>query len=95
MTDEQLVAELRKWGYTDAADRLERYAGLSPGQRHLSDEAHDHGLAMAMNMSYEGIPFVELTCEDAVALAAIMAHRARQDRDAEAMPRLILPPGMH
>ncbi len=95
MTDEALVAELRTLGNTEAADRLERYAGLSPGQRHLSEDIHHHGIAMAMSLSFEGIPFVELTCEDAVALAAIMAHRARQARDAEAMPRLILPPGIH
>lgn len=95
MTDDVLVAELRACGHSEAADRLERYAGLSPGQRHLSEEMHHYGIALAMSLSFEGIPFVELTCEDAVALAAIMAHRARQARDAEAMPRLILPPGVH
>lgn len=90
-----LVAELRACGHSEAADRMERYAGLSPSQRHLTEDTRNTGLFMAMDLSYEGIPFVELTCEDAVALAAIMAHRARQARDAEAMPRLILPNGVH
>lgn len=94
-TDEALIAELRERGLEEAADRLELYAGLSEGQRHLSEESRSHGLFMAASLSYEGIPFFELTTDDAVAVAAIMAQRARHARQAEAMPRLILPPGIH
>lgn len=94
-SDEYLIGHLRGLGLTEAADRLAFYAGLSEGQRHLSTESRVAGLLIAESLSFEGIPFVDLTCEDAVAVAAIMAQRARQARDEAAMPRLILPPGMH
>lgn len=93
-SDEALILNLRLRGLTAAADRLERYAGLATEQRHLSDAARDQGLAWATGMAFEGIPLTELTCDDAVALAAIMAVRAKQTQAEEAMPRLSLPSGV-
>ena len=92
--DATLVLFLRSLGQEAAAARLELYAGLAPGQKRLSEDAREHGIVMAASLSFEGIPFLELTCDDAVAVAAIMAMRAKQAKDEQAMPRLILPGGV-
>lgn len=92
--DATLVLALRSAGQEVAAARLELYAGLAPGQRRLSEDVRATGIRAATALSYEGIPFLELTCDDAVAVAAIMALRAKQAKDEQAMPRLILPGGV-
>lgn len=84
---------LRGRGLDAVADRLAHYAGLMPGQKRLSEDVRNQGLAFAEHMAFEGIPLWELTCDDAVALAGIMAVRAKQAQAEEAMPRLILPHG--
>lgn len=92
--DATLVLFLRSLGQEAAAARLELYAGLAPGQKRLSEQMREVGIRAATSMSFEGIPFPELTCDDAVAVAAIMAMRAKQAKDEQAMPRLILPGGV-
>lgn len=71
------------------------YAGLAPHQRRLSEDTQAAGLWMARHLAYEGIPFLTMTCDDAVATAAIMAMHAKElsdeKRDRDAMPKLILP----
>lgn len=94
-SDAALIVSLRIRGLNVAADRLELYAGMAPHQRRLSEDTQAAGLELAAHMAYEGIPFTAMTCDDAVAVAALMAMHAKhvsdEKRDRDAMPRLILP----
>lgn len=92
--DQELIDQLTEYGMLEAAQRLAHYAGLAPDQQRISDETRDQGLAWAEHMAFDGVPFWRMTCDDAVATAAIMAVRAKQLKDEAAMPKLILPPGV-